>query len=166
MSAELDDRLRAVERAIDGASAAAGGPAVQTDDRTAALADRLAEVETTVAELDAAVQALRGYAGNVRHVDERVEQRADSALAVVESLEERVEELEEQVENRAGDSEPTVDRVTGADRQHWQRHAGCDDRQPARDMDWPTPAPPRYREPDHDDDRKRPGLVARLRDVI
>jgi hypothetical protein len=51
-------------------------------------------VEKRVAELEAATQALRGYVGNVRSVNERVEERADAALARAEELDGRVTALE------------------------------------------------------------------------
>jgi len=85
----LDERLRAVERALTDADRDL------TDLRTGAelateveaLADRLEEAEARLDDLDAAAQALRGYVGNVRAVNETVERRADAALAKAESLE-------------------------------------------------------------------------------
>jgi hypothetical protein len=85
----LDERLRAVERALT------DGDDDLTDLRNAAelarqldaLGERLDDVEARLDELDAATQALRGYVGNVRAVNESVERRADAALAKAESLE-------------------------------------------------------------------------------
>lgn len=82
----IERRLAAVERALtDGREAPAG---LRAD---AALADRVEELEATtadlerrVADLDAAVQALRGYVGNVRHVNREVERRAEAALAAAD----------------------------------------------------------------------------------
>ena len=87
--AALESRLAAVERALtDGETDIDGLP------DAAALAVRVDELETTVerlddrvVELEAATHALRGYVGGVRAVNESVEQRADAALAAVESLE-------------------------------------------------------------------------------
>jgi hypothetical protein len=88
----FDERLRAVERALTDE----GAPDRIAD--TAALSGRVEDVERDVAtveerldELDAAVQALRGYVGAVRGVNRDVERRADSALAKVERLETDVE---------------------------------------------------------------------------
>jgi hypothetical protein len=90
---ELDRRLRAVERALT------DGDSDLTDLRDAAeltreverLAARLDAVEERCDELDAASQALRGYVGNVRAVNQSVERRADAALAKAESLEARLD---------------------------------------------------------------------------
>lgn len=84
----LDERLRAVERALtdDDRAPVDLSDAAALDDRVDDLARRTTEVEERVAELDAAVQALRGYVGNVRAVNDDVERRADAALAKVESL--------------------------------------------------------------------------------
>lgn len=77
----LEERLAAVERALDGADGT-GVPQARSD-----LADRVADLEAQVAELEAAVQAVRGYVGNVRHVNEEVEGRADAAMAKAEAVE-------------------------------------------------------------------------------
>lgn len=88
MDDQLERRVAALERALtDGegdAEAFAEGAA--RAERVADLADRVAELEDRVAELDAATQALRGYVGEVRAVNEEVEQRADLALSKAESL--------------------------------------------------------------------------------
>jgi hypothetical protein len=86
---ELDDRLRAVERAVtDGdADLAALRDAAALAERLDAVEERLDAVEGDVRELDAATQAVRGYVGEVRHVNRTVAERADAALARVERLE-------------------------------------------------------------------------------
>lgn len=63
----------------DGKAASTGAP---TD-----IEARLDAVEAELAELQAGLQALRGYVGNVDHVNEAVERRANAALAAVERLE-------------------------------------------------------------------------------
>jgi ABC-type transporter Mla subunit MlaD len=68
----LHERIDTLERTLTGSTA---------DD----LSERVAALETQVAELEAAVQALRGYVGNVNHVNSEVERRVDAALAAVES---------------------------------------------------------------------------------
>ncbi|SFR33470.1 MULTISPECIES: DUF7310 family coiled-coil domain-containing protein [Halorubrum] len=79
----IESRLRAVERAVTGsdarpADAVADAEATAERDR---LESRLDDLEERVAELEAATQAIRGYAGSVRAVNREVERRADLALA-------------------------------------------------------------------------------------
>lgn len=73
-----------------------------------------------VSELEAAVQALRGYTGSVRAVNDRVEERADAALATVETLQDRVDALERRLDERTR-SDGGVDR----------RSSGPDERRPS-----------------------------------
>lgn len=122
----VDERLRAVERAI----ADGDGSDVQLTDPTGELADRIDRLETDVAELDAAVQAVRGYVGHVRAVDETVEREADSALAAVDAVQARVQRLEDRIvetdgtpreRRRAPHSEPP--QSDGVDR---STHVGSD----------------------------------------
>ncbi len=70
-------RLEALERAV-------------SEEEPLERADRLDDVENRVAELEAAVQALRGYVGSVRAVNEEVELRADRALRKAEAVERTV----------------------------------------------------------------------------
>jgi uncharacterized protein YlxW (UPF0749 family) len=93
MTGDLDERLRAVERALvddepPGSIARATELATEVDDVEARL-DELAE---RVLTLEAAVQALRGYAAHVR--DEDRECRTDAALARVAGMEARPEDRE------------------------------------------------------------------------
>jgi len=101
-TATIDDlraRIAAVERACtDGADA----DLTDLADAAEATADlhrastRLDDLEARVAELESATQALRGYVGSIRAVNERVERRADRALAATrgEPAEERPDRLE------------------------------------------------------------------------
>lgn len=93
---DLRERVEAVERALtdgDGdLSALAEGAA--TAERVAELEATVEDLRDDVAELDAATQALRGYVGSVRSVNEDVERRAEAAVAAVDSLEERLSTLE------------------------------------------------------------------------
>lgn len=89
----LSERVRTVERAVtDGDHEF---PAVdelgELTERLDSIERRLDDIEERTGELEAATEALRGYVGNVRSVNERVEQRADTALAATERLERRIE---------------------------------------------------------------------------
>jgi len=79
----IDERLSAVERALTGSDAAVSdvtdGAEAAAERR--AIGSRLSDLEARVEELEAATQALRGYAGAVRAVNAEVERRADLALA-------------------------------------------------------------------------------------
>jgi chromosome segregation ATPase len=77
----IQRRLSAVERAVDGDAPA---PERADEDRES-LAARIETLEADVAELEAGLQAVRGYVGNVRSVNEDVERRADAALAKAKS---------------------------------------------------------------------------------
>ncbi|SEK40147.1 DUF7310 family coiled-coil domain-containing protein [Haloferax larsenii] len=88
-TAELVARLDAVERTLTGTDA----PVSDLED-LAAVEERVSDLESTVEtltermdDIDAATQAIRGYLGGVRAVNESVERRADAALAKAESLE-------------------------------------------------------------------------------
>ncbi|PSQ15219.1 hypothetical protein BRD00_14645 [Halobacteriales archaeon QS_8_69_26] len=91
--AALDRRLRAVERALtDGEGDAADLPDLAAlADRVSTLEDRVDPVEDRLEEQKAAIQAVRGYVGNVRAVNRDVEERADAALAAVQSVEYRLD---------------------------------------------------------------------------
>lgn len=81
----LSERVRTLERTLTGGEM----PELQDDAElrrtTADLTTRMDDLEAELAELDAAVQALRGYVGNIRAVNADVERRADAALAIAEA---------------------------------------------------------------------------------
>jgi hypothetical protein len=86
---DLDERLRAVERAVTD-----GDTPVRELSESAAVHDRLDDLEAEIADLaervdalDATVQSLHGYVGELEHVNDRVQRRADAARAAVERLE-------------------------------------------------------------------------------
>ncbi|MFW5965775.1 MAG: DUF7310 family coiled-coil domain-containing protein [Halodesulfurarchaeum sp.] len=87
----IEERLAALERRLDAEAATIGSVSDTRSGKSATnveqRSDRLLALEETVAELEASVQALRGYVGNVEHVNESVERRANAALAAVERLE-------------------------------------------------------------------------------
>lgn len=122
----LDERLRAVERAVSDVSGGGSDDAVALSDPDDDLRERLADLETQATELDAAVQAVRGYVGEIRSVNDEVEHRADAALAAVEGLEGRVDDLE----STAGQSRPAAS-IGGASHPGNPRSADPDGRQDA-----------------------------------
>lgn len=73
----VERRLEAVERAL-------------ADEEPIERTDRLNDLADRVAELEAAVQAIRGYVGEVRAINEDVEGRADRALRKAEAVERHV----------------------------------------------------------------------------
>jgi hypothetical protein len=90
----LHERVAALERAVTDGHADDGLPdagrmAARVDDIEAAVE----ELDDRMAELDAAVQALRGFAGGVRAVDEEIERRANAAISRVDRLEAELESV-------------------------------------------------------------------------
>ena len=84
---DLRNRIVAVERACTGEADAVLTDLADAAEATAELqraSTRLDELEARVAELESATQALRGYVGSIRAVNERVERRADRALAATQ----------------------------------------------------------------------------------
>jgi len=117
MDDRLEERVAALERTITDGHADAGLPdAGRMDARLDELEATVDDVDDRVAELDAAVQALRGFAGGVRAVDEAVERRADAAVARVDRLEAELAEVREAVTERGTDvaNEPADRNGAGA----------------------------------------------------
>lgn len=92
----LDDRLSALERSLDTVTDHAeqgspDAPTLDTDARTPEdrpdLDARIDTLEDRLSDLEAGLQAVRGYVGNVEHVNQSVERRANAAIAAVERLE-------------------------------------------------------------------------------
>jgi hypothetical protein len=92
MDDALRERVEALERAVTDGEHDLSAVAAEADalERLDELEDSVTALEEQVEDLQAATQALRGYVGNVRSVNTDVEQRADAALAKVESLEQRL----------------------------------------------------------------------------
>lgn len=113
----LDERLRAVERALTDRDE----PPDRSDEaelrRTVTdVAARVDDLETRLNELDSAVQALRGYVGNIRAVNAEVERRADAALAKAETNRRDVRTPESVLRRAQSETEPKTDRRAGSDR--------------------------------------------------
>lgn len=92
MDDALVDRVEALERAVTDGDHDLSALATDAEalDRLDRVETRCEELEARVAELEAATQALRGYVGNVRAVNEEVETRAETALSKAQSLEEQL----------------------------------------------------------------------------
>lgn len=87
----IDERVGALERRLDDDSTVQAGAERDAAQPAAvdyeALRERIDSLEAAVADLEAGLQAVRGYVGNVEHVNESVQRRADAALAAVERIE-------------------------------------------------------------------------------
>ncbi|MFC7139409.1 hypothetical protein ACFQMA_06100 [Halosimplex aquaticum] len=122
---DLEARLDAVERALtdDGTDLTDLRETADAVSEASDLASRVTELESRVAELEAGLQAVRGYAGNVRAVNREVERRASAALAKAETLEATVED-----DASAG---PTVPARNPDDRARDDRVASSHDADPS-----------------------------------
>lgn len=85
----LAARLAAVERAVTDGEPVEGSAAVAVRERLADVADDVETLTERVDALEATVQSLHGYVGEIEHVNERVERRADAARAAVERLDDQ-----------------------------------------------------------------------------
>lgn len=77
--------MAALERGLDADPNAVADAEAAPD--LESLADRIDALEERVTDLEAGLQAVRGYVGGIDHVNETVERRANAALAAVERLE-------------------------------------------------------------------------------
>ena len=111
---ELEARVRAVERALaDGdATVADLSDAADVHERLDDVDARLGALAERVDALDATVQSLHGYVGELEHVNDRVERRADAARAAVERLDGR-----QQHHARQPDAESTTHDAEGPHRE-------------------------------------------------
>ena len=187
----LDRRLRAVERTLtDGEDVESAPDSGALADRVETLEAELVDARDRITELEAATQALRGYVGNVRSVNEDVERRADAALAAVERVEARTNGTQPG-EGRGGEDRSGRGRVdrnrVGENRAENGRHEGSQrvDRtrrtRDGRSDDCPAPSSESERprreprvdggsgsgsDPDAEEDVDDGSLVRRFRDAI
>lgn len=94
MTDEDDDkslaaRLAAVERAVTDGEALDLSEAAAVQRQLDGVAADLETLTERVDALEATVQSLHGYVGEIEHVNERVERRADAARAAVERLDDQ-----------------------------------------------------------------------------
>lgn len=155
--ADLHARLDAVERALTDSDAAVAdlSDAAALDSRLADLEDEVTTLLARVDELDAATQAVRGYAGGISAVNEAVERRADLALGTVERLERRLDPEPGLTVERLAD-EGVSDVAADTD---WERH---DSEVP------PTDAEERQSDEEAEETRDGEGrsFATRLRDAL
>lgn len=101
----IEHRLAAVERAlVDGESTLEDLSDLEAVvDRIERLESRLDEHERRLGTVQGTFQALEGFVGNVRSVNDDVERRADAAVATVDRLERRLDRLERRVSESGTD---------------------------------------------------------------
>ncbi len=111
----LEERVAALERRLDDEQVPAASPQsdVESPD-TPELQERIDDLESRVAELAAGLQAVRGYVGQVEHVNASVERRADAAIAAVERLESAPKTPPPVATATPADSPPAAAAETGA----------------------------------------------------
>ncbi|SNZ12973.1 hypothetical protein SAMN06269185_2000 [Natronoarchaeum philippinense] len=152
----VDERLRAVERAV-----ADGDADADLVDPTGELTERVDDLESTTAEIEAGLQAVRGYVGEVRSTDDDLAARADAALAAVDDAEDGLDDIRERldaVEKRLQDGgvempKPSQDAESDGSRPDADR--GGDTSDIGRDDATPSPDPS-PRGTDRPGDRRRP----------
>ena len=127
----LEQRLAAVERAVvDGdfeLSELADIASIAAD--VERLDSRLDEIERRVADVEGTAQSFGGYVAQVDSVNERVEQRANTAVATVDRLERRIDDLE-QAATGSTDRPPqgSATARTSVDGQYATEDVAADDR--------------------------------------
>jgi ABC-type transporter Mla subunit MlaD len=108
MDDALAQRVDALERAITDGDADLEELTAEAEalDRLEEAETAIEDIEQRVRELEAATQALRGYVGNIRSVNQDVEQRAEAALSKAEAVETALREQD-------GGSPAKADAATG-----------------------------------------------------
>lgn len=138
MDDALEQRIEALERTVsDGEFDHDSSDYAEMETRLSAVESQLDDIDTQIEDLEAATQALRGYVGNIRAVNDDVEQRANTALAKAESLEATLDEVDRSAIDRptatdgsrppnAGSvAEANGDRVTTTETRETERCQAC-----------------------------------------
>lgn len=134
----IDERVAALERRLGDSTPGPDPTATEPPanaERVEQLEARIETLEADLATLQSELQAVRGYVGNVEHVNETVEQRANAAIAAVERLE------------AAPKTPPPIATATPKQRP---------DTDPAEDLETKDPSAAESADP---------GLIERLRDL-
>ncbi|MDQ2073102.1 DUF7310 family coiled-coil domain-containing protein [Haloarcula sp. NS06] len=164
----LAERLRTVERAVtDGTTEF---PEVtnlaELENRMDTVEQRIDDIDERTAEIEAATQALRGYVGNIRTVNEDIEQRADAALAATDRLEDRLDE-ELSSPSASGPQAAGTDQLRA---ETAQGHPGLSDRGDHTETNATTEEPTDFSAitdgGDPDDETPDAGIVGRIRALL
>lgn len=126
----LTARVRSLERALTDADA--DDVAFRDTERLDELDARLTALENRLDSLDGDVQAVRGLAGELEHVNDAVERRADAALAAADRLDRR-DSSRQDPPSRTGSTQ------TGPPTATPPRESERADRRPNRDVDDSSP---------------------------
>lgn len=147
----LEARVAALERALtDGREGSVDDlpSGADLEQGVESLQRRVEELERRIEEQDAALQAVRGYVGELRHVNSEVERRADAALAAVERIESET--------GAGGERDTAPEPADIADRADARGDAGGADRNDVGA--WP---------PAEDEEEPDPGdVLSRVRDAL
>lgn len=163
MSTDIDDRVRALERALTERDDPAGPIPDITDVNATAneFDDRVSALESRMADLTARQQAVEAYVDRIEHVNESIERRADAALAAVD----RLEPSEERPPAATPDSESDFEPDTGSkshqtvnDRPNHPGGLDTNSVHPSHVTDAARTGTP----PDEETDAASDGLIARL----
>jgi DNA repair exonuclease SbcCD ATPase subunit len=133
----LEERIEALERTVaDGEFDRQLSEEDEIEDRLSALESRLETTGSRIDDLEAATQALRGYVGNIRAVNDDVEQRANAALSKAEALESSLDSAE-----RAGIGGTTAPGAEQAEPERCQACGRTHDRAESAHKSGPTRPP-------------------------
>lgn len=130
MDDKLEERIEALERTVaDGEFDHQPGDHAERVERLAAVESQLESIEARIEDLEAATQALRGYVGNIRAVNDDVEQRANAALAKAEALESTLDGAERSETDKppgaAGSTDSARVATAGAEKKETDRCQSC-----------------------------------------
>jgi hypothetical protein len=139
MDDALQERIEALERTVaDGEFDTELADHTQIEQRLSAVESQLEAIDDQIDDLEAATQALRGYVGNIRSVNDEVEQRANSALAKAEALEATFDGSTQCQPTESPTDETTTQSTDSASTSEWSRSTPTDEQSVAGDG-VPTP---------------------------